>query len=65
MNLFYHRKLYENLNLQSFLHTLKWATSDTKYLMVQDMNALKAQIKDITQDYIHYLKISNPNTEKF
>lgn len=43
----------------------KWATSDTKYLMVQDMNALKAQIKDITQDYIHYLKISNANTEKF
>lgn len=29
MNLFYHRKLYENLNLQSFLHTLIYLLKDT------------------------------------
>ena len=32
MNLFYHRKLYENLNLQRFLHTLKRELiQDAKY----------------------------------
>lgn len=46
MNLFYHRKLYENLNLQSFLHTLVEFQNSAHLSWIQEPQAYTKAIID-------------------